>query len=346
MDTRRFPASSERAGTIECDEVPLGDRCVAPLPDGWLVRTADGLIEITHDGTRRSHAAVELAPEEWTNREKLHQPGLHTSPDGRFAAVVTEYGNKGAVVDLRTDEVVLWLDRDFADAWITPHPIVFAGSGEDTLVVVATDWNRLDVFEAASGRLLTDRDVEHGSPNYLDYFHGALALSPSGRWLYDDGWVWQPWGVRTVIDLEAWLVGEVYAAEHAAEVGVRDERDHPMVWLDDETVAVQRLGTSWEHMLDGVQIIDVPTRRMLQMIAGPAGRMWDPRRAAGSLLGRGGHRDVVRRGPGFYVLVLDGRGHQVGELVGGARERRDAHRRQGGRVVVVVGRGAVVAQGQ
>jgi hypothetical protein len=27
-------------------------------------------------------------------------------------------------------------------------------------------------------------------------------------------------------------------------------------WVDDETIAVQRLGDSWQHMLDGVQLVD------------------------------------------------------------------------------------------
>lgn len=260
--------------TIECADVPLGDRCLAALPDGWLAWTAEGLVEITHHGERRSHGEIELPPEEPSDWEENRKPGLHTSPDGRFAAVVIEYGARGAVVDLSSDEVTLWLDRHDYNARTTPFPIAFARRGEDILVVAATEWNRLDVFEAATGRLLTDRNVEYRTPNYLDYFHGALALSPSGRWLYDDGWVWAPFGVRMVIDLEAWLAGDVYASEHAADVGSRDEWDHPMVWLDDETIAVQRLGHDWRNMLDGVQIIDVPSGRTLQTFAGPAGPMW------------------------------------------------------------------------
>lgn len=237
---------------------------------------------LTGDGMRHDlacvalHGPVVVEPEESDEWAELHTPGLHTSPEGRFAAVVTEYGAHGVVVDLSTGSVVLTLDRHDYEARTTPFPVAFARAGEDTVVIAATEWNRLDVFEAATGRLLTERATDQeGNPQHLDYFHGTLTLSPSGRWLFDDGWVWHPDGVRTVIDVEAWLGGDVYAAEHGMRLGeLCDEWDHPVAWIDDETVAVQRLGEDWQHMIDGVQLIDVQSGLTVQMFAGPAGPMW------------------------------------------------------------------------
>jgi hypothetical protein len=189
--------------------------------------------------------------------------------------VVTDYGSHGAVVDLITGAVVLWLDRRDYHARTTPFPVAFTSTG---VVIAATAWNRLDMFDAATGRLLTERATD--TPEHsLDYFHGGLTVSPSGRWLVDDGWVWAPIGVRKVIDLEAWLAGDEYAAERGGQIGwYSDEWDQPVSWLDDETVAVQRLGFESGNMLDGVQLIDVPSGRVSHMFAGPAGPMWAYRR--------------------------------------------------------------------
>lgn len=261
----------------ECAVVPANDRCLAALPAGWLVLTADHeLVEVTDDGGVRRHGSVVVEPEESDEWAELHTPGLHTSPGGRFAAVVTEYGARGVVVDLSTGSVVLRLDRHDYEARTTPFPVAFARCGDDTVVIAATEWNRLDVFEAATGRLLTERATEReGNPEHLDYFHGMLALSPSGRWLFDGGWVWHPVGIRTAVDVEAWLAGDVYAAENGTRLGeLCDEWDHPVAWVDDATVAVQRLGENWQDMIDGVQLIDVPSGRTVQMFAGPAGPMW------------------------------------------------------------------------
>lgn len=259
--------------TFACPEVPVNDRCLAALPTGWLALTAEGLVEITGGGPRR-HGPVVLPPEEPNGWEKNRRPGLHTSPDGRFAAVVTDYGSHGAVMDLRTGADTLWLDRRDYHARTTPFPVAFARSGEDTVVVAATAWNRLDMFDAATGRLLTERAVD--TPEWsLDYFHGGLAVSPSGRWLFDDGWVWAPIGVRTVIDLAAWLDGDLYAAERGRQIAwYGDGWDEHAAWLDDETVAVQRLGFDSGGGIDGVALVDVPSGRVVQMFAGPAGPMW------------------------------------------------------------------------
>jgi hypothetical protein len=255
--------------TLPCEDVPLNDRCLVAVPDGWLALTAEGLVEVT---TRRVHGPVALPPEDPSVWEENRKPALHTSLDGRFAAVVTDYGSYGAIVDLSTDSVTLWLDRRDYHARTTPFPVAFTRVGDGVAVIAATDWNRLDVFDAATGRLLTDR-VTDDHP--LDYFHGGLALSPSGRWLLVDGWVWAPLGIRKIIDVESWLAGEEYAAERVGDAGWHsDEWDNPAAWLDDTTVVAQRLGVPDRNMIDGVQIVDVPSGRVVDMFAGPAGPMW------------------------------------------------------------------------
>jgi hypothetical protein len=91
-----------------------------------------------------------------------------------------------------------------------------------------------------------------------------------------DGWVWHPIGAPKAVDLAAWLGGDRHAAEQARGLtpGRENAWDQPIAWLDDTTVAIQRMGADWRHMLDGVELYDAATGRRTGMFAGPAGRMW------------------------------------------------------------------------
>ncbi|MFJ7216828.1 hypothetical protein [Amycolatopsis sp. NPDC098790] len=250
---------------------PRNDRCLAALPDGWLVWTDAGLAVL---GPEPRYAAwvrlPEEPPSEWAGR--VRGPALHTSADGRFAAAVTDHGRHGAIVDLASGEVTLELDRGDYHPEQTPFPVAFVGSR----VVAATDWNRLDAFDPATGRLLTDRDRD--GDRSIDYFFGALLPSPSGRRLLADGWVWSPFGVPVVIDCAAWFGGDRYAPEHPRRLAQRAYAwGDPLGWLDDETVVQQRIGDDDEQMIDGVTRYDAVTGRRTGVFAGPAGRMWTHR---------------------------------------------------------------------
>ncbi|MEJ2852661.1 MULTISPECIES: hypothetical protein [unclassified Saccharothrix] len=249
--------------------VPLGDRCLAALPGGWLALTADGLVAWGEDGSRLVGPVDVPADDSDRRPYKPRRAAVHTSPDGRFAAVVTDYGQYGTVVDLRDGSPVLALDRGGYHVDTTPFPVAFVGS----TVVAATAWNRLDAFDAATGRLLTERDP---SQRYSDYFHGALHPSPDGRWLACDGWVWHPVGVPEVVDLHSWLHGgHAYAPEDAGRLSLRSYAwDQPMAWVDDNTVAIQRMGFDDKEMLPGVELYTVPGNRLKGLVAGLDGPMW------------------------------------------------------------------------
>ncbi|GAA2996271.1 hypothetical protein [Actinokineospora diospyrosa] len=241
----------------------MTDRCVAALPSGWLVLGEAGLVEIADDGARHVRGQVALAGER-AQRERL---ALHTSADGRFAAVVADYGQAGAVVDLTTGTTTFELDRGDYCAAVTPFPIAFVGSGVETVLVAASQWNRLDLYDPATGGLLTAREFDEDDE--LDYFHGALTASPSGRWLLDDGWVWQPAAAQVVIDVAAWRAGEVYAAEADLSVGYPRHWDRPVAWLDDGLVAVQ--GN------ENLTVVEVPSGRTKWTVDGVEGPMWSHR---------------------------------------------------------------------
>ncbi|WP_372668127.1 hypothetical protein [Amycolatopsis kentuckyensis] len=270
--------------TRDCPVVPLNDRCLAPVPGGWLALTEEGFVRID-DEQHWFVGPVEL-PEETCEDVRAFpdrpRRGLHTSRDGRFAAVVSDYGRFARVVDLHEWVTVVDLDRDRVDNEFTRYPLAFLGEGDTTKVVAGTDWNRLDVFTLPGGDLLTGRETaapDRGEPepeHYLDYFQGALHVSPSERSLVVDGWVWMPVGSPSVVDLTTWLGGDVHAAETGRHLtpGRSNDWDQPIAWLDDTTVAIQRMGASYDRMLDGVELYDAGTGRRTGMFAGPKGPMW------------------------------------------------------------------------
>jgi len=265
MTTEHTPGTwSTRA----CPVRPLNDGCLAPMPGHWLALTAEGFVRITDDD-QWLVGPVELPAETHEDiRDFPDRPrrGLHTSRDGRFAAVVSDYGRFATIVDLDEWVTVLDLDRDWNDNEWTRFPFAFL---DEEKFVAATDWNRLDVFESATGRLLTERTTtrEDNPEHYLSYFFGALLPSPSGRTLLTDGWAWHPVGIPLVIDCAAWLAGDRHAPEHGRHLADRDDTwDTPIAWLDEHTVALQGP--------DGVDLREAATGRRTGMFAGPTGRMW------------------------------------------------------------------------
>ncbi|MFS8099690.1 hypothetical protein LFM09_21430 [Lentzea alba] len=275
----------------------LNDRCLAPLPHGWLALTADGLVDL--DKGLVCEAPIEIEVERSGRRAPLL--ALHTSADGCYAAVVVDHGQRAVIVDLRSGAVVLELDRGNYHVEWTPFPIAFL---PDERVVAATAWNRLDVFDLLSGAVLTEREPEGV------LFHGRLTLSPCGRRVLDDSWAWSPAGLPSVLDLEAWLVDGGEPPRHSLS-----QRwyawDQPVAWLSADLVAIQRIGEDDEAMLDGVELHEVPSGRKREPFAGPVGPMW-------------GHKGLlyVSGADGFEVWDPD-RGARIG-LVQGFRPT--AHR--------------------
>ncbi len=316
-----------RYDAVRAVEVPPNLGAIAdltPVRDqerpAWLALGEDGTIS-RWDVTTGDHEAVgtttvwaEPDPEPWNDREIRRR--LHASHDGDFCAVVNDYGRFGEVIDLRTGEVTLALENEGHHSDTVPFSLAFGRSHGRCVVIHRTDWNRLDVSDAETGALLTDRSFlspaeEDGLPeHHLDYFHGALYVSPDGKRILDDGWIWHPVGVPSVWDLDPWIEGNVWESEDGpSRVDVCGREyywDHAMTWIDSARVAIGGIGDDDLAMRPGARIFDTSRtgeRGMaveLLTFEGPAGRFfsdgtrlfssgdtglstWDP--AEGNLLG-------------------------------------------------------------
>lgn len=202
---------------------------------------------------------------------------LHASLRGEFAAVVNDYGCYGQVMDLRSGKATLTLDGGDYHPETVPFSFAFAESQGQIVAIHRTAWNRLDISDASSGRLLTERgptSYKHGEArpqHYLDYFHGRLYLSPGGTRILDDGWVWHPVGIPVVWSRERWLSENGWESEDGTtrkEVCAREYYwDHGIAWLDENRVAIGGIGDDDAEMVAGARIFDITS-------TGRAGRRW------------------------------------------------------------------------
>jgi hypothetical protein len=136
-----------------------------------------------------------------------------------------------------------------------------------TVAIHRTDWNRLDVSDPSTGELLTDRSPtgwhqgQERPEHYLDYFHGALYVSPGGTRIADDGWVWHPVGIPRVWSLDRWLSENVWEPEDGPSKMELCARSYywgeAVTWIDERFIAIGGIGEDDELMIDGVRIFDL-----------------------------------------------------------------------------------------
>jgi hypothetical protein len=260
------------------DAAPVADR-----PHEWLLLTADEVLRWHARDARtlaRYRVTLPALPTEepWNNRVPAYR--LHAAPDGRFAAIVIDYGTRGLLLDLTTGLVALRLDRDDYHSDTTPFPCAFVTGEQGSLLVHATRWNRLDIHDLTTGRSRSHRSQPRYErtkplpPHYLDYFHGALCPSPGGRWIADDGWAWHPVGIPVLWGVPAWL-DNPYESEDGPsrrELCLREYHwDTPMCWIDEHRLAVSGLGDDGGWMLPGVRLFEPATGREVATFAGPSG---------------------------------------------------------------------------
>jgi hypothetical protein len=248
---------------------------VAPIEGAggseWLALASDGeLFRFDADSSRASRvAAVDLVPElnhePWMGRALKHR--LHVSRGGRFAAVVNDFGRHGCVIDLVSGKVTATLDGGDYCPETVPFSLAFVEIDGMTLAVHRSAWNRLDLSDPATGKLLTARmptsygQGEKRPEHYLDYFHGALYVSPGSRLIFDDGWVWHPLGCPVVWSLERWASGNVWESEDGPSkrdvCAPRSDWGQGACWVDDQRLVLSGIGDDEEGMIEGARVFDI-----------------------------------------------------------------------------------------
>lgn len=246
----------------------------------WLAFTATyKLVKINLDEQTATVLDIPSAQPEIVFTEKV---ALRLSFDSRFVAIVNEFGIDGLVVDLVTNQITMYLKRDDYYPEHCPFPIAFFRRDEQSLVVHATRWNRLDISDPRTGQLLTERNPtsyqrgESRPEHYLDYFHTSLVVSPDSQYVAEDGWVWHPIGVVVTWSLEKWLNENVWESEDGQSLRGLCDRGYfwngSLCWLSNSILVVWGQGTDDDCLISAARLFDVATGREIRWFPGPEGK--------------------------------------------------------------------------
>lgn len=159
---------------------------------------------------------------------------------GNYVCIVQKYGQNGVVYNLENLEFNKQLNRgDYCVEHCT-FPIAFFEKDNQTFLIHGTDWNRLDITNLETGKLLTDRIVDYDTDsNYFDYFHSSLLISPDSKHFTSNGWVWHPYDIITAYSIKEFLL--TFEMSHTS-IDFDDvdgyNWDRPLCWIDNKTIGI------------------------------------------------------------------------------------------------------------
>lgn len=212
----------------------------------------------------------------WKNIPKLelnlnNSIKIMISLDDSLLAIANVFGEVGYILDLDSKTQILEFRRGTYHIEHCDFPFAFFTYNEQIMFIHATDWNQLDVLNPQTGEYITDktRQINHGEENYLDYFFSNLSVSPNSLKFQSFGWVWQPIGVITFLDVAS-AVESPFGAEKVVYSLYDDDWGWSTVWLNDETLAVERFSAD-EYSYPGVTLLSSTNGDPLDWFPGPEG---------------------------------------------------------------------------
>jgi len=214
---------------------------------------------------------------------------LYCSQDGRFLALTCRRRSthelsplcKGIVIRQADGETVMALSAGDYHTEQAPLPLCFLEYEGRTLLVHATDWNRLDITDMDSGKIITERNFEDSpgrdedNDDLYTEWYGLLKPSPNNSRMATIGWVWHPIGIALSFDLKAWLNGSTWESDCSPRM--RDYAiwdyywDSPFCWVDDQKLCIWGVsdGEFGDDPKNEAAIFDAESGDKLLSIPGP-----------------------------------------------------------------------------
>jgi hypothetical protein len=213
------------------------------------------------------------------------------SRDGCYAALTSagtiESGdsyNRGVVVDLESGRTAMALDCGDYRTHHALFAVAFVEREGRTLVIHATDWNRVDVTDPSTGECLTSRKLDsEDSPgpaseeSVFTEWLGELKVSPDQSRVATIGWVWHPVGLAFGWSVRDWLDSNPHEPDHG-----RSKRQYamwsyfwfsPFFWYDDSTLCIwgdPELSGADDVPPNSVVLYDAESGKALRSIPGPS----------------------------------------------------------------------------
>jgi hypothetical protein len=163
---------------------------------------------------------------------------LYISPDDNYAALVENRGVNGMIIDLKNKTKIMDIRRGSYYYDVSNFSIAFVKDTDRTLLIFATDWNRLELYDLTNKKLVSERPIiQYGHQHYMDFFHGKLHISPNQQYALNAGWCWNPCGVVEVFDINEWIKNP-YETEDGKSIkyfGCDTEFMHnPVCWINND----------------------------------------------------------------------------------------------------------------
>jgi hypothetical protein len=245
--------------------------------DLWITLTRDGRLVRLDLDHRTATPLFHLSADAVSLTQEV---SLHLSASAELAAVVETRGLNGCVIELTDGRITMSLARSDYYPEHCPFPLAFAEAGGRTVLIHATDWCRLDMSDPRTGELLTPRTRAALTPGArpehdLDYFHGRLAVSPTGEFVADDGWVWHPYGVVSAWSVRRWLEANPWESEDGPTrknlCGRAYFWNGPLNWVGSDRLAVWGYGEDNDWLRPAVRLFDVTSGAETGWFPGPKG---------------------------------------------------------------------------
>lgn len=124
-----------------------------------------------------------------------------SSNDGVYVLLYKKLGTKALL--LKNGEEFRELDRSYYQSEVYEYPAAFFqdNKGRTCIAHCPEVYNRLEFEDAETGEILTESDTRE----LQDIFHSRLIVSPDGKHLLSRGWVWHPFDVIELFNIEECL---------------------------------------------------------------------------------------------------------------------------------------------
>lgn len=179
------------------------------------------------------------------------------SPSGQFAVIYEKLGTKGLV--LKNGRIIREIDRSFyhADAYEFPVTLFRLPDGRELIAHCPDDYDRIEIDDLQTGERVTDSDDRKP----MDCFFSRLKTNQSGTLLLNSGWVWQPFDIVDLYEVDAVLKNPRLLDEAGFLSGeLNAEEVNNAAFLKDDYLVVATLDEELD-IPNALAIYDIPCRR-------------------------------------------------------------------------------------
>jgi hypothetical protein len=214
-------------------ELNLAEEIIAAIP----IPNSNNLVAITKNNPKKL-VLLKITGDEVEQEELVSDcdvDALQISNDGKYIAAYLEHGIRGFVYNLHDNRTTFTFERSAIHLAECKFPVAFFTYENKGYLIAGKDWNRVDLYDPETGESLRERDLTN---HHLEYFWCSLHVSPDQKHLCSYGWMWHPVGFIRTFSIDDWMKGNLFAMEHGRDIAESAAWNHPLCWLDNNTVAV------------------------------------------------------------------------------------------------------------